>query len=641
MKRFISILTMALLLFAGNAFAQSSSRMEVTLDFNSGSLVDANPFLLAPLWESANSPKVSVRSNYGNYITGTSNGYVQTDNNYIAFFAGSSYTPYTVTIEDGYSITGYSIMAYTQGEEYQIGFSEGNHYFDFGENEVEEVVEFGATQSFTFRLAGENAWLMTRLTLYIESEKVAPVRYVIKGTDGNTLLEQTLVGEVGTTISELPENLKRAYTTYEYASPVTVARDKENTFEAVATFNLPFSTDEGTRYFVNLGGRDFLLYAANVDIFSAKEEPSLADSLSLEFQWMFEGDPYRGIGLRNAATDRYAIGFVSAGSQYTAQYSDLAEEFAGWNIVDASDVEKGGFKLYMNGTDYLCIYNYNFYVSNQDYFYADRYGLITLTPVPDYEPVEVTYVVVDKDGQEVARESEYKLAGDRVSDIPDHMKRGFCSYKLDNAFKAATGGDNVMKAVVTYNLPFQTREENPRAWYCLTVDNNLLLGALTMDDGTVQGYAFGQKDGFSYEEYTNEPICWWSFSGNPYAGFTLRNADTNLYLCAAASDYAYVRMDQDLWYVGEGTNKGITLTNAMNDNHLYYVEGTDQFYNFSYSAFITSFQLLKVAEDRVGISSVAASSAADGACYDLQGRKVANPQAGVYVKEGRKYLRMK
>ena len=106
MKRFISILTMALLLFAGNAFAQSSSRMEVTLDFNSGSLVDANPFLLAPLWESANSPKVSVRSNYGNYITGTSNGYVQTDNNYIAFFAGSSYTPYTVTIEDGYSITG-------------------------------------------------------------------------------------------------------------------------------------------------------------------------------------------------------------------------------------------------------------------------------------------------------------------------------------------------------------------------------------------------------------------------------------------------------------------------------------------------------------------------------------------------------
>ena len=39
MKRFISILTMALLLFAGNAFAQSSSRMEVTLDFNSGSLL--------------------------------------------------------------------------------------------------------------------------------------------------------------------------------------------------------------------------------------------------------------------------------------------------------------------------------------------------------------------------------------------------------------------------------------------------------------------------------------------------------------------------------------------------------------------------------------------------------------------------
>ncbi|MDY6298029.1 MAG: hypothetical protein SPL50_07100 [Alloprevotella sp.] len=633
------ILSVAFCLCAGSAYAQVSS-MEIPLDFTTGGFVDANYLGLAPGWATTTSPKVTITSPYGNYISGTANGYRTSGNDHIALFAGVPNTPYQLTIEEGYTITGYKIEAFTEGEEFQIAYSEGNNYFDFGENEVDETVELGSSQGFQFWLAGNNSWLFMRMTLFVESEKVAPVRYVIKDKEGATLLDQMMVESVGTVVSELPSKLKRDFTTYEYGNPVTVVRNADNVFEAVATFNLPFTANDEKRYFVNLGGMDFLLYAMNTDIFSAKEECTLADSLSLEFQWMVEGDPYRGIALRNAATDRYAVGSVAPGSQYTAQYSDLVDVFSGWDIVNAEDVAKGGFKLYMNGTDYLCIYNYNFYVANQEYYYTGKYGLITLSPVPDYEPVEVTYVVVDNEGNEVARESEYMLAGDQVSGLPDHMKRGFCTYKTDAPFKASKDGENVMRAVVTYKLPFQTLEENGGAWYVLSVGDTILMGVLDMDDGSLQAYGFGVKDGFSLDDYRNEKYCWWGFSGNPYKGFTLKNADTFQYFGAAASGYAYVRDEEEYWYVGEGTNKGITLTSVANDNHIYYVEGPDQFYNFTYSYFITTFKLEKVPADKVGVSVPYAAEKVNGqACYDLQGRKVARPQAGLYIMDGRKLLK--
>lgn len=633
------ILSVVFCLCAGSAYAQVSS-MEIPLDFTTGGFVDANYLGLAPGWATTTSPKVTITSPYGNYISGTANGYRTSGNDHIALFAGVPNTPYQLTIEEGYTITGYKIEAFTEGEEFQIAYSEGNNYFDFGENEVDETVELGSSQGFQFWLAGNNSWLFMRMTLFVESEKVAPVRYVIKDKEGATLLDQMMVESVGTVVSELPSKLKRDFTTYEYGNPVTVSRDKDNVFEAVATFNLPFTANDEKRYFVNLGGMDFLLYAMNTDVFSAKEECTLADSLSLEFQWMVEGDPYRGIALRNAATDRYAVGSVAPGSQYTAQYSDLVDVFSGWDIVNAEDVAKGGFKLYMNGTDYLCIYNYNFYVANQEYYYTGKYGLITLSPVPDYEPVEVTYVVVDNEGNEVARESEYMLAGDQVSGLPDHLKRGFCTYKTDAPFKASKDGENVMRAVVTYKLPFQTLEENGGAWYVLSVGDTILMGVLDMDDGSLQAYGFGVKDGFSLDDYRNEKYCWWGFSGNPYKGFTLKNADTYQYFGAAASGYAYVRDEEEYWYVGEGTNKGITLTSVANDNHIYYVEGPDQFYNFTYSYFITTFKLEKVPADKVGVSVPYAAEKVNGqACYDLQGRKVARPQAGLYIMDGRKLLK--
>ena len=633
------ILSVAFCLCAGSAYAQVSS-MEIPLDFTTGGFVDANYLGLAPGWATHESPKITITSTYGNYISGTANGYRTSGNDHIALFAGVSNTPYQLTIEEGYTITGYKIEAFTEGEEFQIAYSEGNNYFDFGENEVDETVELGSSQGFQFWLAGNNSWLFMRMTLFVESETVAPVRYVIKDKDGATLLDQMMVESVGTVVSELPSKLKRDFTTYEYGNPVTVVRNADNVFEAVATFNLPFTANDEKRYFVNLGGMDFLLYAMNTDVFSAKEECTLADSLSLEFQWMVEGDPYRGIALRNAATDRYAVGSVAPGSQYTAQYSDLVDVFSGWDIVNAEDVAKGGFKLYMNGTDYLCIYNYNYYVANQEYYYTGKYGLITLSPVPDYEPVEVTYVVVDNEGNEVARESEYMVAGYQVSGLPDHMKRGFCTYKTDAPFKASKDGENVMRAVVTYKLPFQTLEENGGAWYVLSVGDTILMGVLDMDDGSLQAYGFGVKDGFSLDDYRNEKYCWWGFSGNPYKGFTLKNADTFQYFGAAASGYAYVRDEEEYWYVGEGTNKGITLTSVANDNHIYYVEGPGQFYNFTYSYFITTFKLEKVPADKVGVSVPYAAEKVNGqACYDLQGRKVARPQAGLYIMDGRKLLK--
>lgn len=632
-------LAAALMLLTATYAKAQAYTSEVALDFTTGKLVNSNPVNLAPQWESNAAPNITLVSTYNNYITGGANGYEKTANDHIALFAiAGTGAYYEVTIEDGYKIVGYRFAGSIADEEYPVAFYQGNStFFDIGEQEVEEEFEMGATNTFTFRLVGENVWVHARLTLIIESENIAPVNYTIRGENNDVIYKETIFEETGKTISELPASLQRQYTTYEYGAPIQVQAGQENFFEAKATFNLPFNTGDDKRYFLNLGGYTFLLYAIDESRFSAKEDCLLADSMSLAFQWTLEGDPYKGIGLKNVETERYATGAVLSGTTYVNDYSDLVEEYAGWNIEPAD--KEGTFRLFRNGTDYLCIFNFDFYVSNDKDYYAEHRGRIELVPVPDYRPVEVTYIVVDKDGDEVARESEYRLDGDRITDIPDEMKRGFCKYELSEAFTATEGQKNEMTAIVEYNLPFETLEQNSRAWYCLVVADTIVMGAYPMSIDEVYAYGFCADDGRPAEEYKEEQYCWWSFAGSPYEGFLVRSADEGKFLSANASSYAMLTIRPDRWYIGEGSGGSITLSHSENNCHVYYVEGTGQFYNWNYSSFITPFKIEKVEEDKVGITVPKADDIRSGACYDLQGRRVVAPKAGIYILNGKKYLR--
>ena len=626
-----------MLLVAAGAKAQGYIS-EIPLDFTTGKLVNPNPVNLAPKWESNAAPNITIESIYGNFITGGSDGYEKTSNDHLALFGGTGYgNLFCITIEDGYKIVGYRIACSIADEENPVAFSQGNNtYFDIGEQEAEEEFELSETNSFTFRLVGANAWVYTRLVLYVESENIAPVNYTIRGADNEVIYQKTIFEEAGKTISALPESLLRKYTSYEYGDPIVVKAGEENFFEAKATFNLPFTTGDDKRYFVNFGGYSFLLHAIDETRFSAKEDCLLTDSMSLAFQWTLEGDPYRGIGLKNVENERYATGTVMSGTSYVVDYCDLTEEYAGWDIEPAD--EENTFRLFMNGTDYLCIWNYRFFLSNDPDYYGGMRGRISLVPVPDYKPVEVTYIVVDVNGDEVVRESEYRLDGDRITDLPEEMKRGFCKYELSAPFTAKQGEKNELTAIVEYELPFQTFEENKRAWYCLVVADTVVVGALP-EGSTVYAYGYSSNDGRPAEEYKEEQYCWWTFMGSPYEGFALRSADEGLYFSANASSYVMLTDRPDRWYVGEGPDGTITLSHSENTCHPFYEESIGQLYNWNYESFNTPFKLEKVAEEKVGVASPTVGKTGAGVCYDLQGRRVEAPRTGIYILNGKKYLR--
>jgi hypothetical protein len=170
------------------------------------------------------------------------------------------------------------------------------------------------------------------------------VTYVVKDAEGTTLFTSDAVPAIaGSTITTLPTEFQRAFTTYnEVEVPIT---EEQTTVEFTATSTFPFeisaSFDEAKWYNMTIRS----------DYYVAKDEtepymPTTDKDLDApESQWAFAGDAYNGIVVMNKA--------AGEGWSLTKDENNVVmrEGNYAWTIGANAD----GFTLREIGTDNNCI----------------------------------------------------------------------------------------------------------------------------------------------------------------------------------------------------------------------------------------------------------------------------------------------
>ena len=173
------------------------------------------------------------------------------------------------------------------------------------------------------------------------------VTYVVKDTAGKTLLTSDPVETtLGATITTLPTEYQRAFTTYNNVN-VTISQPS-TTIEFTATSAFPFEVTTSLTdikwYNMNVRG-SYWVTKDDTEPYYPKQD---ADLTAAESQWAFFGDAYNGIYVFNKST----------GVNYTlAKEDNMAVMRLGvysWDIDKNSD----GFILKEKGTDYNCIHQY-------------------------------------------------------------------------------------------------------------------------------------------------------------------------------------------------------------------------------------------------------------------------------------------
>ena len=170
------------------------------------------------------------------------------------------------------------------------------------------------------------------------------VTYVVKDAEGNTLFTSDAVPAIpGSTITALPAEYQRAFTTYnEVEVPIT---EEQTTAEFTATSTFPFelsaSFDEAKWYNMTIRSSYYVAKDETEPYYPTTDK----DLYAPESEWAFTGDVYNGIVVFNkAAGEGWSL--TKDGSNVVMREGAYA-----WTIGENSD----GFTLREMGTDNNCI----------------------------------------------------------------------------------------------------------------------------------------------------------------------------------------------------------------------------------------------------------------------------------------------
>ena len=181
---------------------------------------------------------------------------------------------------------------------------------------IEEVETFDPTEALQIL---ENAF-----------SKDATVAYKVYDVDGNLLETQTLQGKSGNVVSAVPDDfVRKAFTLYSVKNPVTLVKGEDNEVAVEAVFQMPFTTsdDMANPHWYNLylrSGSD----AVNAEPGYKCVEGATKGQLNANtFQWAFQGDPYRGIVVRNRSDVAKSLG-------KSGDLVVLVDETYRWNLIE-------------------------------------------------------------------------------------------------------------------------------------------------------------------------------------------------------------------------------------------------------------------------------------------------------------------
>ncbi len=538
---------------------------EKVINLVTGKWTKTNGSNLASAWVSNDKPIVNFDCLNGNNMIGGSlvfNGN-STDEEHIGLFASTGGINYKVSVEEGYCIKSVTIPGHAMANA-TITLTSGSESYQFTTEDSQFVLNYPeGVSSASFRLVGSSgAFLETAMVVGLEQLPTEDVTFSIYDEEETHIYTEKYPVLRGAVVTELPEALKRDFTTYTYpVESLTVTKGGHNVFVATAKFAMPIVADGETAYNLKVAGE----YAYINDEGAVAHTSALTEETSKlrNYCWTFFGNPYLGISVKNVETEQYLADTETPLGDTWSSY-----EIALSNDPVYASIEKNGesFQLRYGLQNFLsvrggevAIYAYD----NASGTESVRIVAEAATPeAPTPEEVDVTVNVVDGEGTVLDTTTIKAMTGDVISEVPAAVKaRPLCQYAVAEPLRV-TKGENVLNVEVSFDeMPFISVAGQDPNWINIT-SGEVYVGAI-YDSANEQWKATCYNA--TEEGVSESPLTQWAVYGNPY-GFRFLNKQAEAYLSYGAEENGVAPVNVD----GEATAENAVwpLAGVNNGNYM-------------------------------------------------------------------------
>lgn len=508
---------------------------EKVINLETGKWTKTNGSNLASAWVSNEKPIVNFDCLNGNNMIGGSlvfNGN-STDTEHIGLFASTGGTNYKVSVEEGYCIKTVTIPGHVMSSA-TITLTSGSETYQFTSEDGQFVLSYPeGVSNASFKLVGSaGVFLETAIVVGIEQLPTEDVTFSIYDEEDTHIYTEKYPVLRGAVVTELPEALKRDFTTYTYpVESLEVTKGGHNVFLATAKFDMPIVADGETAYNLKVAGE----YAYINDEGAVAHTSSLTEETAKlrNYCWTFTGNPYQGIAVKNVETEQYLADTDTP----------LGEIWSSYEIALSNEPAYASIEV--NGTSFQLRYGLQNFLSVRGgevaiYAYDNASGtesvrieVTAATPeVPTPVEVEVTVNVVDGEGNVLDTATMTAMTGDVISEVPAVVKaRPLSHYAVAEPLRV-TKGENVLNVEVSFDeVPFLSVAGQDPKWFNITVADRVI-GAI-YDSANDVWKAVGYSS--TEEGVLESPLTQWAVYGNPY-GFKLLNKQSEGYLGYGAED---------------------------------------------------------------------------------------------------------
>ncbi len=537
---------------------------EKVINLTTGEFTVSNPNKTwAAKWESNDGePAISLTTSANN-MAGNSDATVLAGEGLKIFTGQGGTCTYTIDVETGFGIVGYTVRgnAYSDDIIATDVASSATQTFTNAAEVQEFTVTMDPASSAAFTIGNTaSRFLNAVITVQVAKLPTEDVTFSIYDEEETHIYTEKYPVTRGTVVKELPDALKRDFTTYTYpVESLEVKKGGHNVFHATAKFEMPFVADGESAYNLTVGG----VYAYINDEGAVANAAELTEETAKlrNYCWTFSGNPYMGIAVKNVDTEQY-LKNAEVPENSWATPVELSDEPVYWSLNKNGE----GFALHVGDPDYLAISNET--VSTYSWVglagqNASRLTVVAATPeAPTPEEVDVTVNVVDGEGTVLDTTTIKAMTGDVISEVPAAVKaRPLCQYAVAEPLRV-TKGENVLNVEVSFDeMPFISVAGQDPNWINIT-SGEVYVGAI-YDSANEQWKATCYNA--TEEGVSESPLTQWAVYGNPY-GFRFLNKQAEAYLSYGAEENGVAPVNVD----GEATAENAVwpLAGVNNGNYM-------------------------------------------------------------------------
>ena len=477
-----------------------------------------------------NTTNLGFRSGTGGYSTYIAYGpfnvvtvkYVDTNDNALQ-------TEETMIVKEGATITAPGIAGFTVDKTSETVTADGTITFTYTEASSYDysLVVNGAPTGTTISISGND---VTSVSSYSSSDAVAESDVVVTfPTDYSYMTYSVTIS--GTTITINCEDTRW---------PINFSKDQKYTrtdrfIQNVRIGNKVFTiTNDGLN---TPAYRDF-----TSDVLTVAAGATLVPAIGYQGQWMH--------GFFYVDLDNDGQFYVANPDHQTAANTEYNGELLSYanqgNALNASNQEMPAFVMPTTPGDYRARFKVDWEstdpggnpgadvnnVASSNHIIANGGTIVDIT-LRILPPVDVTYVVVDEDNNELYRATETVGSGETITTLPDaYQQSAFYTYSTVNQ-TVTTETEITFTATPKTDAPIQfTADATAPVWYFLCIRPTDSRAAYIRYDASATP---------NVNQVTTNPMdetAMWAFIGNPYTGFQIVNkaAGTSVILGSAVAN---------------------------------------------------------------------------------------------------------